>query len=159
LPSVSLSLSGSLASDVLLDLANPTRAVSVALSLAQNLFDGGRLRLQTESARSQRAVQIITYAQTVRTALKEVDDGLGNAEKTARQEAAQQAVLDQAQRTLHLAELRYREGAGDLLAVLEAQRTVYSARDQWVTLRLSRLQAAVDLCKALGGGWREAAEK
>jgi NodT family efflux transporter outer membrane factor (OMF) lipoprotein len=155
LPSVSLSLSGSLASDVLLDLAHPTRSVSVALSLAQNLFDGGRLRLQTESARSQRAVQIITYAQTVRNALKEVDDGLGNAGKTERQETAQQAVLDQAQRSLHLAELRYREGAGELLSVLEAQRTVYSARDQLVTLRLSRLQAAIELYKALGGGWRE----
>lgn len=159
LPSVSLSLSGSLTSETLLELANPTRSVSVALSLAQNLFDGSRLRLQTESARSQRAVQIITYAQTVRSALKEVDDGLGNAEKTERQEAAQQAVLDQAQRSLRLAELRYREGAGELLAVLEAQRTVYSARDQLVTLRSSRLQAAIDLCKALGGGWREEAEK
>ena len=158
LPGVSLSLSGSLSSDVLLDLANPTRSVSVALSLAQNLFDGGRLRLQTESARSQRAAQIITYAQTVRGALKEVDDGLGNVEKTERQEAAQQAVLDQAQQSLRLAELRYREGAGELLSVLEAQRTVYSARDQLVSLRLSRLQAAIDLCKALGGGWQAGSE-
>jgi NodT family efflux transporter outer membrane factor (OMF) lipoprotein len=154
LPSVSLSLSGGLASEVLLDLAHPTRSVSVALSLAQNLFDGGRLTLQTESARSQRAVQIITYAKAVRNALKEVDDGLGNVEKTERQEAAQQAVLEQAQRALHLAELRYREGAGELLSVLEAQRSVYSARDQLVSLRLSRLQAAIALCKALGGGWR-----
>ncbi|MDR0440120.1 MAG: efflux transporter outer membrane subunit [Candidatus Accumulibacter sp.] len=159
LPSVSLSLSGGLASDVLLDLAHPTRSLSVALSLAQNLFDGNRLELQTESARSQRAVQVITYAQTVRNALKEVDDGLGNAEKTARQEAAQRAVLEQAQRSLHLAELRYREGAGELMSVLEAQRTVYSASEQLVTQRLSRLQAAIDLARALGGGWREEEEK
>lgn len=155
LPSASLSASAGLGSAVLLDLANPTRSVALALSLAQNLFDGGRLRLQTESARSQRAVQIINYGKTVRTALKEVDDGLGNVEKSARQETAQQAVLDQALRSLRLAELRYREGAGDLLAVLEAQRTVFSARDQLVTLRLSRLQASVDLSKALGGGWHK----
>ncbi|MBV2194154.1 MAG: efflux transporter outer membrane subunit [Azonexus sp.] len=156
LPSASLSASGSLGSSVLADLANPTRSVTLALSLAQNIFDGGRLRLQTESARSQRAVQVINYGKAVRSALKEVDDGLGNAAKTARQEAAQQAVLDQAARTLALAELRYREGVGDLLTVLEAQRTVFSARDQLVTLRLSRLQAAIDLSKALGGGWQKA---
>lgn len=155
LPSASLSASGSLGSSVLADLANPTRSVTLALSLAQNIFDGGRLRLQTESARSQRAVQVINYGKAVRSALKEVDDGLGNATKTARQEAAQQAVLDQAARTLALAELRYREGVGDLLTVLEAQRTVFSARDQLVTLRLSRLQAAIDLSKALGGGWQK----
>ena len=154
LPSVSLSASGGLASAVLLDLASPTRSLSVALSLAQNIFDGSRLRLQTESARSQRAVQIINYAKVVRAALKEVDDGLGNAEKSEHQESAQQAVLDQASRSLRLAELRYREGAGELLAVLEAQRTVFSARDQLAVLRLSRLQAAIDLAKALGGGWQ-----
>jgi NodT family efflux transporter outer membrane factor (OMF) lipoprotein len=153
LPGVSLSASGSLGSEVLLDLAHPTRSLSVALSLAQNLFDGGRLRLQTESARSQRAVQIIHYAQVVRAALKEVEDALGNVEKTARQETAQQAVLAQASRSLRLAELRYREGAGDLLSVLESQRTVFSARDQLVTLRLSRLQAAIELARAMGGGW------
>ena len=154
LPSVSLSASGGLGSAVPLDLANPTRSVTAALSLAQNIFDGGKLRLQTESARSQRAVQIITYSKTVRTALKEVDDALGNVEKTERQEAAQQAVLEQSSRSLRFAELQYREGTGQLLSVLEAQKTVFSARDQLVTLRLARLQAVIDLCKALGGGWR-----
>ncbi|WP_153110210.1 efflux transporter outer membrane subunit [Propionivibrio limicola] len=154
LPSASLSLSGSLSSAVLLDLASPTRSVSTALSLAQNIFDGGKLRLQTESARSQRAVQIITYSKTVRTALKEVDDGLGNIEKSERQEAAQQAVLEQSSRSLRLAGLQYREGTGQLLSVLEAQKTVFSARDQLATLRLARLQAVIDLSKALGGGWR-----
>ena len=153
LPSVSLSLSGSLGSSALLDLANPTRSVSIALSLAQNIFDGGRLRLQVESARSQQAVQIINYSKAVRTALKEVEDALGNVEKSERQETAQQAVLEQALRSLRLAELRYREGAGELMSVLEAQRSVFSSRDQLVSLHLSRLQAAIDLCKALGGGW------
>ncbi|MDR2787362.1 MAG: TolC family protein, partial [Candidatus Accumulibacter sp.] len=154
LPGVSLSASGSLGSEVLLDLSNPTRSLSVALSLAQTLFDGGRLSLQVENARSQRAAQIIDYARVVRAALKEVDDALGNVEKSARQEAAQQAALEQASRSLRLAELRYREGAGELISVLEAQRAVYSARDQLVTLRLSRLQAAIDLCKALGGAFQ-----
>lgn len=153
LPGASLSASGGLSSALLFDLASPTRSFSLALSLVQNIFDGGRLRLQTENARSQQAVQIITYAKTVRTALKEVDDSLSNVEKTDQQEKAQQAVLDQAASSLHLAELRYREGVGDLLSVLEAERTVFTARDQLVTLRLARLQTAIDLCKTLGGGW------
>lgn len=159
LPSVSLSASGSVGSALLLDLTHPTRSLNLALSLVHTIFDGGRLRLQTENAQSQHAVQIITYGKVVRTALKEVEDSLGNVEQTAQQERAQQAVSDQALRTLELAQLRYSQGVGDLLSVLEAQRSVFSARDQQISVRLARLQAAIDLSKALGGGWEKPLEQ
>jgi len=41
-----------------------------------------------------------------------------------------------------------------LLVVLDAQRTLFQAEDQLAQIRLARLQAAVGLYKALGGGWR-----
>ena len=66
----------------------------------------------------------------------------------------QQQVRDGARRALDLAELRYKAGADDLLSVLDAQRTLFSAQDQTAQVRLSRLQASVALYKALGGGWR-----
>ena len=69
------------------------------------------------------------------------------------QEQAQLAIRDEAQRSLRLAELRYREGADDLTSVLDAQRTLFSSLDQLAQLRLARLTAALDLYKALGGGW------
>ncbi|MCW5576156.1 MAG: efflux transporter outer membrane subunit [Burkholderiales bacterium] len=153
LPSLSLSASGGLASAELLRLVDPTRSLSAGLALAQTLFDGGRRNLQVENSRSQRAVLIETYGQAVRTALKEVDDGLGNSERGRRQEEAQREIVEQATRALHLAELRYREGGGDLLSVLIAQRTLFLAQDSHATQRLNRLTAAVDLFKALGGGW------
>jgi outer membrane protein, multidrug efflux system len=153
LPSISLSSSGGLASAALLSLANPTASLSLGLSLAQNLFDNGRQRLAVESSRSQRVVLVETYGNAVRAALKEVDDGLGNADRNRRQELAQQQVLEQARLSLRLAELRYREGSGDLLSVLDAQRTLFTTQDQLATLRLARLTAALDLYKALGGGW------
>jgi len=37
--------------------------------------------------------------------------------------------------------------------VLDAQRTLFSAQDQLAQLRLARLSDAVNLYKALGGGW------
>ncbi len=82
-----------------------------------------------------------------------MDDGLGNAERSQRQEALQREVVAQAQRSLQLAELRYREGSGDLLSVLDAQRTLFAAQDALATQSLSRLSAALDLYKALGGDW------
>jgi NodT family efflux transporter outer membrane factor (OMF) lipoprotein len=153
LPSVALTGSAGLGTPVLLSLANPTSTAAISLSLAQTIFDRGRLRLQAEGVESQWIVQLETYRSAVRTAFKEVDDGLSNADRSRRQELLQRELLTQAQRTLRLAELRYREGAGDLLAVLDAQRALFSAQEGLVTQRLDRLVASLDLYKALGGGW------
>ena len=156
LPSISLSTSGGLATAALLSLADPTHVLSIGLSLAQTLFDGGQRRAQVGIEQSQRRVLVETYGSAVRTALKEVDDALGNADSGVRLESAQQQTVEQAQRSLRLAEVRYREGVGDLLSVLDAQRSLFSAQDQLAQARLTRLTASLDLFKALGGGWGEA---
>jgi outer membrane protein, multidrug efflux system len=152
-PSISLSGSGGVSSAELLSLTNPATSLSAALSMGLTLFDAGRRSAQIETARSQQRIAVETYASAVRGALKEVDDGLGNADISARQESTQQETVEQAQRSLRLAELRYREGADDLLSVLDSQRVLFQAQDSLVQLRLSRLNASLDLYKALGGGW------
>lgn len=154
LPSIQLSGSGGLATATLLSLASPSNTVSLSASVAQVIFDGGRLRAQVESARSRQRELVETYRKAIHTALKEVEDALGNSGRNANQEVLQGQILAEAQRSLRLAELRYREGADDLLTVLDAQRTLFSAQDSLAQLRLSRLTSAVDLYKALGGGWR-----
>jgi len=153
LPSISLSASAGASSAALVSLANPTTSAALGLALAQTLFDGGQRQAGVDVAVSQRRVLVETYAAAARSAFKEVDDALGNANQSARQETAQAAVIAEAQRSLRLAELRYREGADDLLAVLDAQSTLFSAQNAQVQLRQARLQAALDLFKALGGGW------
>jgi outer membrane protein TolC len=66
--------------------------------------------------------------------------------------------LQQATRALRLAEVRYREGADDLIVLLDAQRTLFLTQDQVAQIRQSRLQATLDLFKALGGGWHAPTE-
>ena len=154
LPSIALSAGGGVGSAALLSLAGATGSASLAASLAQSLFDGGRKELQVESSRSQREVLVETYASAVRRALKEVQDALGNAATGQRQEVTQGEVVTQAQRSLQLAELRYREGVDALLTVLDAQRTLFSAQDALAQTRQARLTAAVDLYRVLGGGWQ-----
>lgn len=154
LPSISLSGSGGLSSAELLSLTNPATSVSAALSMGLTLFDAGRRNAQIQTARSQQRVAVETYAAAVRSALKEVDDALGNADVGARQELSQQETVAQARRSLELSELRYREGADDLLSVLDSQRVLFQAQDSLIQTRLSRLNAALDLYRALGGGWQ-----
>jgi len=153
LPAVQLSGSAGLASTALLSLANPSNSVALSASLAKTLFDGGRLRGDVEAARSRRREFVENYRAAIFSALKEVEDALGNADRNRREENTQQLIRDEAARTLRLAELRYREGADDLLAVLDAQRTLFQAQDRLAQLRFARLAAALDLFKALGGGW------
>lgn len=154
LPGVSLSATGGIASTALLSLANPAGTVGLSAALAQNLFDGGRLRSQVESSASRRRELVERYREAVLAALKEVEDALGNADRSRRQAVLQRDIVDESRRTLRLAELRYREGADDLLSVLDAQRTLFQAQDQQAQLRLARLSAAVELYRALGGGWQ-----
>ena len=54
--------------------------------------------------------------------------------------------------------LQYRQGAADLLTVLQAQQTLFSAQDQLAQTVLANRLAAIHLYEALGGGWVEPAE-
>lgn len=135
-------------------LGAPVGTGVLTVSLMQAIFDGGRLRGQVESSESQRRQQLETYRKTVLTALKEVDDAYASATRSARQEVSQQAILRETERTLRLSELRYREGSDTLSTLLDAQRSLFSVRDQLAQLRLARLSAHVDLYKTLGGGWQ-----
>ncbi|TYT73248.1 efflux transporter outer membrane subunit [Desulfobotulus mexicanus] len=153
LPSFQLSGSGGLASTALVSLASPDGSLSLSAAIAQTIFDGGRRKNQVAAAESRLREQVESYRKSILTALKEVEDGLNRADFSGRQMSLQQAIEEKAARSLVLAELRYREGADDLLTLLEAQRSLFQAKDQMVQLRLGRLDAALDLYRVLGGGW------
>ena len=154
LPSISLTGSAGTASAALLSLATGgTSTIGIALSLLQPIFDGGRLQGQKTVAESRERELVESYRKAILAAFKDVEDALVAASRQAQQETLQQQVQAEAREALRLAEIRYREGADDLLTVLDAQRTLFSAQDQLAQIRLNRLDAAVSLYRALGGGW------
>jgi len=155
LPGISLSGSAGLASGVLVNFLNaPTATLALGASLAQSIFDGGRLRAQVDAAASRERELVENYRAAILVALAEVEGVLASGGRTAEQELLQVQVVEQARIALRIAEVRYREGVDDLLTVLDAQRSLFQAEDQLAQARLSRLQASIDLYKALGGGWR-----
>jgi NodT family efflux transporter outer membrane factor (OMF) lipoprotein len=154
LPGVGLTGSAGLASDVLLNFMNgPTATLALGASLLQPIFDGGRLRAQVDVAASHERELVENYRKAVFAALADVESALAAGGRTAEQELLQEKVVEQARLALRLAEIRYREGADDLLTALDAQRTLFQAEDQLAQIRLSRLQASLGLFKALGGAW------
>jgi NodT family efflux transporter outer membrane factor (OMF) lipoprotein len=157
LPSISLTGSAGAASAALLSfVSGGTSTIGLALSVLQPIFDGGRLRGQKAVAESHERELVESYRKVILIAFKDVEDALVAANRQGRQETLLAEVQAQASVALRLAEIRYREGAADLLTVLDAQRTLFNAQDQLAQIRLNRLQAAVSLYKALGGGWSAA---
>ncbi len=156
-PSISLTGSAGLESVALSGLfGGAGLATSVAASLVQPIFEGGRLIGQLDFSVARRQELVSTYRTTVLTAFSDVEIALAAIGNTAAQEALGMEQVTQAQRALTIAESQYREGATDLLSLLDAQRTLYAARDGLSQTRLLRLQAVVSLFKALGGGWSDA---
>jgi NodT family efflux transporter outer membrane factor (OMF) lipoprotein len=156
LPSIQLTGSAGVASGALLAvLGGPTSTVALAASILQPIFDGGRLKGQVSIAESRERELVEAYRKTILTAFADVEKALVAASRLAQRESLQSQVQDRAREALRLAEVRYREGADDLLSVLDAQRTLFDAQDQLAQIRLDRLEAATALFKALGGGWQQ----
>jgi len=157
LPTIQLTGTAGLASGALLSLVSSgtTTAIGIAASLLQPIFDGGRLRGQKAIAESRERELVETYRKAILSGFEDVEKALVAASRLGQQEQVQNDVQTHARESLRLAEVRYRQGADDLLTVLDAQRTLFAAQDQLAQLRQGRLEAAVSLYKALGGGWSE----
>jgi outer membrane protein, multidrug efflux system len=155
LPTITLTGTAGLATAALTSVSTmgATAAASIAASLLQPIFDGGRLRGQKAVAESKERELVETYRKAILSSFADVEQSLAATSRLGQQEQLQEDVQTQAREALRLAEIRYRAGADDLLTVLDAQRTLFAAQDGLAQIQLNRLQAAVSLYKALGGGW------
>jgi multidrug efflux system outer membrane protein len=129
---------------------------ALGASLVQPIFDHGRLKAQRDAVQAKDEELLAAYRASIIAALNDVEKALAAIHHLDKARAFQMENVAQSERAFEGAKLRYQAGSGDYLVLLEAQRTLYLARDQFVQYKLARLQALVSLCKALGGGWRQA---
>ncbi len=153
LPSFSLSASIGQNAAQLFSLTGAGSSTGWTASVAQSVFQGGRLVNQIKISESKQRVLIETYRKVILTALQEVDDAMLNVATQDELEILQQQAVQETQKSLRITELRYKEGTEDMSTLLDAQRSLFQAQDSLVQQRLARLTAAVNLYKALGGGW------
>jgi NodT family efflux transporter outer membrane factor (OMF) lipoprotein len=153
LPGISLGANVGKSASELFSLNPATQASGWTVSLAQTIFNGGRVVNQKRLSEARRAEMLLQYHKAILVALQEVDIALASTDISHRQETSLQEILVQAELSVRLTEARYRAGSDDLLSLLVAQRNLFQAQDSLVQQRLARLNAAVDMYKALGGGW------
>jgi NodT family efflux transporter outer membrane factor (OMF) lipoprotein len=153
-PSITLTGEGGFTSAALKTLFRPENAIyTVAAGLTQPIFDSGRLLAQLDLQKGRRSELLQVYRSTAINAFADVERALVALQSLARQEQLQRQAVDTAKRAYDIAQTQLRGGTIDLTIVLNTQRTYFGEQDALAQVRLLRLQAAVSLFQALGGGW------
>ncbi|WP_324727606.1 efflux transporter outer membrane subunit [Pseudomonas chlororaphis] len=127
---------------------------NLTAGLVAPIFNNGRLSAERDRATARQQELLESYRAAIVNGFADVEKALNSIRGLDQQRQWQDEELRQAQRAFEIAQSRYQAGAADLLTVLETQRTLYTAQDQNVQLRLSRVQSSIALYKALGGGWK-----
>lgn len=126
---------------------------SFSPSISLPLFDAGSRRATLETAEIGRDIKVAQYEKAIQTSFREVSDALAARAELGNQLEARVAFANSTSETLRLSEARHAHGVDSYLEVLDASRSVYSARQSLIGTRLARLSNGVTLYKVLGGGW------
>jgi NodT family efflux transporter outer membrane factor (OMF) lipoprotein len=152
----SVTLNGTVGFDSL-DIKNLFKASSlqymVGPSVTLPIFQGGRLRSTLELREAQQQEAAITYRKTVLQAWHDVVNALVAHRLETNRRARLRAQTDHARAALGLARDRYNDGVIEFVTVLDAERTLLQAEQQYATSTTNVALDLVQLFKALGGGW------
>ncbi|HEX8639617.1 MAG TPA: efflux transporter outer membrane subunit [Allosphingosinicella sp.] len=151
-PQLSLSASGI---GQAASLGGPLGAtLAVGADLLAPIFDRGRLngRLHLASAVQRESVE--TYRSALLNALREAQDALSATAEARTRHALLAEIVEEARETARLARIQYVEGEADLQTVLDAEQRLVAVEDALAMATQERLEAAIDLYRAMGGSPR-----
>jgi multidrug efflux system outer membrane protein len=153
-PRISLTASGGTSSGDLSELTNPDFSVwTLAANAAQPIFQGGRLIAGIDMAKAANRAAVADYGRSLLMAFTEVETALSVEDDLANREKHLAEAAKQARGSLTRADERYTSGLESILAVLQAQRNVFTAESALINVQRIRLDNRVDLHLALGGGY------
>ena len=156
LPQISLTATVSSVSSelfVLKDRDNPVW--SAGASLLAPIFLGGQLQAQVELRTAEQKQAVAEYGRIGARAFGEVENALSAGFALETREAILRQAVAENQRSLELANIRFRIGATDLRAALQQNLALYSAQVALLRVRSERLVQRVNLHLALGGSFEE----
>lgn len=153
-PSVTLTGEGGLLSSTLKGLfhGNPF-GWSASLGIAEPIFAWGKNKRAEEIALEENKQAILTYEQSVITALGEVESALAGVATYRSQVNRYRELLRATRTTQMLTQELYRNGSNTYLDVLDAERELFTTQISFSEVLAAQLAEYVSLYKALGGGW------
>jgi NodT family efflux transporter outer membrane factor (OMF) lipoprotein len=156
-PTVTLDASAGFQNTGSVDLLTlPYSTWTLGPSVTLPIFEAGRINAQVAASHAAFAQASANYRAVVLTAFQQVADNLSLTQDLGQEAIDQHQAAIAAEATEDLSLDRYREGVVNYLDVVTAQTAALQAQDGDITLQTRRARAAVDLIRALGGGWNSA---
>lgn len=153
-PQLSISASGGVGGTDWSNLFDPAGHTIYGIgSLAQPLFEGGKLRGQLQLSEHQKEELVINYQKTISGAFRDVSNALIALDKTRATREQQTLLVAAAQDATRLAKMRYQGGSTSYLEVLTTDSDLFSAQLNLVNAQEGEALSLVQLYGALGGGW------
>lgn len=110
-----------------------------------------RSNIEIQNARQEQAA--IAYEQSVLNAIEDTETSLSAYVQERARRADLMAAVQGSERSVAIADERYRRGLENYLGVLQAQQTRYASETHLLQSEVAVLTDLIALYKALGGGW------
>ncbi|HRY90350.1 MAG TPA: efflux transporter outer membrane subunit [Rubrivivax sp.] len=133
--------------------SGPARVWSYSGTLAGPIFSFGAISGQVAQAEAAQQAALLSYRLAIRNAFADVDNALVANQKLHEQLDAQRKLVAALQQYTELARLQYDGGYAPYSTVLQAEQALFPAELNLVSIRAQLFGSAVNLYKAMGGGW------
>lgn len=155
-PQITLTGSGGYQSSALTNLfTGPAGVWTLAGSVSQPIFQGGRLKSNLRLAEAQHDQLVLAYQQTIQGAFRDVSNALVAYRKDREFRMQQEHLVASAQDATRLSEVRFKAGTTDYLEVLTNNTNYFNAELTLAQAQGNELISLVQLYQALGGGWQQ----
>jgi multidrug efflux system outer membrane protein len=158
-PTISLTAAFGTASTDLSDLfTGPSKAWNFGVPVTVPIFTAGRIGGEVKGAEAFQQQALYGYLQAVQNAFREVDDALVERAKSDQRLQSLGRQVAALENYARLARMRYDEGVTSFLEVLDAERSLFNVELSQTTGQNALFRSLINIYKAMGGGWVEAAE-
>lgn len=131
----------------------PSQSWSFGPGMTLPLFTAGRISANVQAQTSRQKQALLSFEQTVISALKDVESTLVAYGKEQERYQSLTREVESSKQVWELADARYKAGLVDLSQVLTAQEDLFSKQDALIQSKETLMTNLVALYKALGGGW------
>jgi multidrug efflux system outer membrane protein len=127
---------------------------SLVGDLAAPLINRNAIRAEYSSANAKQLQAVYNYERTILNAYLEVSNQLSNISNLEKSYDLKSKQVDALTKSIDIANDLFRNARADYLEVLMTQRDMLEAKLELIETKKQQLNAAVNVYRDLGGGWR-----
>ena len=152
-PQLNISANGQFTNSMGAAALNPGVLIAQAVaSMAQPLFDNGRIRAQYKVSKAELEIATNDFQQAIIAAGNEVNSAMVNIYAARNKQELIDKQVEALTRALDATEKLYANSGTNYLNVITAQNSLLSAQMSQISNRMETIKGTIDLYQALGGG-------